>query len=269
MIRLPKIKGYHVDKQSYSDFAESLSTIPLPQENLGASSEPTMDVYGYALDNPGKPTIFIQGNIHGNEWVTAYTVRDFIIGLVNDSFPSIPKSITGRLKANFNWYFIPCLNPWGFDNLKRRNKNNVDINRDYADFSQPEGIISRDKLLEKKPFLFIDVHDGKTYTPRPYIWHNSAHYKPMYRDIQGSLNLTVGNPFWVERDEPLPTSGRDFMMNQPNPQGIPTISHLIETERAATPARRMEEGLNHLLIDVLYAEHYLEKRLLTMSKLTQ
>lgn len=62
-------------------------------------------------DGLSRPAIVIDGGIHAREWISPATVLYFIGQLVSgDEFDYSPK-----LLDKFDWYFIPLLNPDGYE----------------------------------------------------------------------------------------------------------------------------------------------------------
>lgn len=92
-------------------------------------------------DGRSRPAIVIDGGIHAREWISPATVLYFIGQMVSgDDFDYSPK-----LLDKFDWYFIPLLNPDGYeyshttDRLWRKNRVNhgekcigVDLNRNFG-----------------------------------------------------------------------------------------------------------------------------------------
>ncbi|XP_030388442.1 zinc carboxypeptidase-like [Scaptodrosophila lebanonensis] len=57
----------------------------------------------------GNKAIFIEGNIHAVEWISSATVTYLLNELLNSDDPSIL-----QLTWNYDWIFVPVLNPDGF-----------------------------------------------------------------------------------------------------------------------------------------------------------
>jgi hypothetical protein len=66
-------------------------------------------------------------SIHGSEQGCAWTAAQFFRLMFED--PNDPH--LGFLRRNVVFDVIPVANPWGFANNQRKNKNGVDLNRDY------------------------------------------------------------------------------------------------------------------------------------------
>ena len=121
-----------------------------------------------------RPKIVLTSGLHGNERTTPFALFDFIKNLIEiNSYQD--------MRNSFDWYFIPLINPWGFghtaqlissgsyiwgseyssenksnynilDNTSsvhygiRRNKDGIDINRDFGTFATVEAQYVRSAL---------------------------------------------------------------------------------------------------------------------------
>jgi len=173
-------EGYEGDLLSYSDFMQHFFPVSgWESENLGPSdwqdTEIDTDIYGFSYGDLEKPTVFIDGAMHGSERGPCYGLPAFMQCIANP--PPEVKSIVQNLKQHISWYVIPILNPWGFENLQRKNINGVDINRnfdydwqngnddpnsfDYRGpfaFSEKESQILRDKINALQPCVYANYH---------------------------------------------------------------------------------------------------------------
>lgn len=60
--------------------------------------------------NPNSPAIFIDANIHANEWITSSSALWIINELLTSSDPEVQS-----LLDNYNWYILPVANPDGYE----------------------------------------------------------------------------------------------------------------------------------------------------------
>ena len=115
----------------------------------------------------------ISSGMHGNEkapaWGMALAVQEIL---------SSDRQFAQFIKSNFEVHIVPCWNPYGFENNIRRNSNNVDINRDFLDYSQSETVAFRDWITAIKDRLtaFIDVHGTSGY----YAYFEAGGDSPYY-----------------------------------------------------------------------------------------
>ena len=112
-------------------------------------------IYRYKIGN-GKTKILLWSQMHGNESTTTKALFDFLKLLKNDSDLSI------SLLKSFTFCCIPMLNPDGSKLYTRENANNVDLNRDFYNFSQPESRLLQDVFNDFKPHYCYNLHDQRT-----------------------------------------------------------------------------------------------------------
>ncbi len=94
--------------------------------------------------------------MHGNESTTTKAIVDFLHFLNSDS-----KEAKSILEC-FTLFIIPILNPDGAEAYTRVNANQVDLNRDSVDLSQPESQLLRRCFDEFKPDFAFNMHDQRT-----------------------------------------------------------------------------------------------------------
>lgn len=132
-------------------------------ENLENNFE--LKTIGYSvLDLPihatvfgtGKTKILIWSQMHGNESTSTKGLIDFFSLL--DSHVDFRKLIS----ENYTLYCIPILNPDGAKAYTRVNANNIDLNRDAFDCSQPESKALRAVYEEFQPDFCYNLHDQRT-----------------------------------------------------------------------------------------------------------
>ncbi len=95
--------------------------------------------------------------MHGNESTTTKALFDLINTLLNERDPII-KTILSRCTL----YIIPILNPDGAEAYTRLNANNVDLNRDAQQLSQPESLILKSAFEQFKPNYCFNLHGQRT-----------------------------------------------------------------------------------------------------------
>ncbi|XP_037814177.1 zinc carboxypeptidase-like [Lucilia sericata] len=59
---------------------------------------------------PGNKAIFVESNIHAIEWISSATTTCFFENLLNSEDPNMK-----NLLENYDWIFVPVLNPDGFE----------------------------------------------------------------------------------------------------------------------------------------------------------
>ncbi len=114
----------------------------------------------------GENKILMWSQMHGNESTTTKAVLDFI------NFLNEPNETSVAIKKNCTLYIIPILNPDGAEAYTRINANEIDLNRDAQNLSQPESIVLRNIYNEVKPGFCFNLHGQRTIfnvgdTPKP------------------------------------------------------------------------------------------------------
>lgn len=104
----------------------------------------------------GKIKIYLWSQMHGNESTTTKALFDLFV------FLSSEDETAAEFKKTFTLLCIPILNPDGAEAYTRANANDVDLNRDSADLSQPESKVLRSVFEEFKPDFCFNLHDQRS-----------------------------------------------------------------------------------------------------------
>lgn len=104
----------------------------------------------------GNTRIFIWSQMHGNESTTTKALSDFLNFLKSDH------ELSKAYLKHFTFHIIPIVNPDGAETYTRENANNIDLNRDSVNLSQPESVILRDAFTAFKPHYCYNMHDQRT-----------------------------------------------------------------------------------------------------------
>ncbi|ESU24946.1 hypothetical protein FEDK69T_05030 [Flavobacterium enshiense DK69] len=104
----------------------------------------------------GKIKVYMWSQMHGNESTTTKALFDFFNVLNSDS------DLAADLKKTFTFLCIPILNPDGAEAYTRVNANEVDLNRDSKDLSQPESQLLRQLFEDFQPDFCFNLHDQRT-----------------------------------------------------------------------------------------------------------
>lgn len=104
----------------------------------------------------GKKKIFMWSQMHGNESTTTKALFDLF------NFLSSNEDDAKIIKENFTLLIIPILNPDGAEAYTRVNANEIDLNRDSVDLSQPESQLLRKTFENFKPDYCFNLHDQRT-----------------------------------------------------------------------------------------------------------
>jgi hypothetical protein len=112
-------------------------------------------IYSYKVGT-GETKIFLWSQMHGNESTTTKALFDFINVLNSGT------DLAKQLLNAFTFYCIPILNPDGAKLYTRANANEVDLNRDSQNLTQPESKVLRAAFEEFKPDYCFNLHDQRT-----------------------------------------------------------------------------------------------------------
>lgn len=104
----------------------------------------------------GKTKMYLWSQMHGNESTTTKALFDLFKFLSSDD------KTAAEFKNTFTLLCIPILNPDGAEAYTRVNANDVDLNRDSVNLSQPESKVLRHLFKEFKPDFCFNLHDQRT-----------------------------------------------------------------------------------------------------------
>jgi hypothetical protein len=208
----PTVEGYEaVDHVSdnivldtvYTVYDDLVTNYPdyVTRTQLGLDASGTYPIYRYefkpddvvtsASNNKKLPKIIIITGVHGEEKSSVISLRNFMRDVANN-WSTNP--LLEFVRWNVHLVIIPIVNPYGFMLRRRKNANNVDLNRqgsfrweiggstnpsapDYkgtAPFSEVEAQYVRDTILSNLDAIaFYDYHmngsSGDEY--RTMFWH--------------------------------------------------------------------------------------------------
>lgn len=104
----------------------------------------------------GEIKILMWSQMHGNESTTTKALFDFIAFLFSQD------SVAQELKQKFTFCILPMVNPDGAALYTRENYNQVDLNRDSVNLSEPESRILRKAFDDFEPSYCYNLHDQRT-----------------------------------------------------------------------------------------------------------
>ena len=113
------------------------------------------DIYQIKIGS-GKTKVLIWSQMHGNESTTTKALFDFF------NFLSSDDKLAQKIKEEYTLVCIPMLNPDGAYLYTRENANNIDLNRDASEASQPEMKLLLAIYKEFKPDYCYNLHDQRT-----------------------------------------------------------------------------------------------------------
>ncbi len=149
--KMKKIRGRYITKKDVND---ALSYLNLNKKTIGRSvNNIPIDLYKFGK---GDTKILMWSQMHGNETTTTKTVLDLI------SFFQQKNKFSQAILEHCELYIIPILNPDGAEAYTRENANNIDLNRDAQNRSQPESKALRSVFDTIKPHFCFNLHGQRT-----------------------------------------------------------------------------------------------------------
>lgn len=112
-------------------------------------------VYKYKIGR-GTTKILMWSQMHGNESTTTKGLLDFM-NLLNSN-----EAFVQEILSNYTFCIIPMLNPDGSEVYTRENANNVDLNRDFQNLTQPESQLLMQFCKDYQPDICFNLHDQRT-----------------------------------------------------------------------------------------------------------
>ena len=152
-LKADQVQGRYVVNEQLIAFLNTM-TPTFKVETVGRSVE-GRPVQGVTIGK-GKKRILMWSQMHGNESTTTKAVLDLIKLLASNS------NVAGQILEHCTLHIIPILNPDGAFAYTRLNANQVDLNRDAQNRSQPESVILRDSYDNFKPDFCFNLHDQRT-----------------------------------------------------------------------------------------------------------
>lgn len=143
--------------------------------------------------------ILICSGVHGDEKTSVVGVKNFISELLSST-----DDWANYIKSNYVIHIVPILNPWGFDNMSRNNKDNININRDYDDFETSEARAMRDYIAKFGDNLKIIIDSHNTNLDMPYIgtketFKNFKLYNRSAIQLSGALSSYLSTVYSADK----------------------------------------------------------------------
>lgn len=170
------------------------------------------------LGNPAaKKAIVVISRQHPPEVTGYFAMQSFVDTLAADT------ALAKKFRKDWTVYVVPLMNPDGVDGgFWRHNVGGIDLNRDWADFNQPETRAVRDVLQQRaqagtKFYFGIDFHstwDDIYYTLDPKfvgnlpglvpewldrIQHEIPNYKPVVQASDRLEPTTVSRNYFLKQ----------------------------------------------------------------------
>lgn len=153
-----------------------------------------------------KTPIFINNNIHGNEWEGT----DAALKLIEELAKAKDAKTAGLLAKN-RIYLNVTANPDGRIAGTRPNSNGFDLNRDFITATQPETRAIRQIAIDKQPAVMLDLHGyvngtliEPTTPPHGENYEYDLFLKNAYANALGMEKAVNGLGYTAEKDGVLP-----------------------------------------------------------------
>ncbi|WP_034058998.1 M14 family zinc carboxypeptidase [Lacinutrix jangbogonensis] len=151
----------HKETTIYGRYIHSEHIEPLLKKhasnfNIEVVGESVLEENIYSIRvGSGEKKILMWSQMHGNESTTTKSIFDLLNFFADNNLSeSILKACTIVI--------IPILNPDGAKVYTRLNANNVDLNRDAQNLTQPESKVLRDVFMNFKPDYCFNLHGQRT-----------------------------------------------------------------------------------------------------------
>ncbi|MFI6283252.1 M14 family zinc carboxypeptidase [Streptomyces sp. NPDC051018] len=149
-----------------------------------------------------KTPVFINNNIHGNEWEGT----DAALKLIEELAKAKDAKTVGLLAKN-RIYLNVTANPDGRIAGTRANSNGFDLNRDFITASQPEVRVMRQIAIDKQPAVMLDLHGyvngtliEPTTPPHGENYEYDLFLKNAYANALGMEKAVNGLGYTLEKD---------------------------------------------------------------------
>ncbi|MEO9893323.1 M14 family zinc carboxypeptidase [Aurantibacter sp.] len=153
-IKVSSVSGRYITNESIDDFLSNLNESFIV-ETIGKSVQ-QRPIKSVTVGN-GSRRIFMWSQMHGNESTTTKAVLDVL------NFLSTNQQDSRDLLNNCTLKIIPILSPDGAAAYTRVNANQVDLNRDAQDLTQPESIVLHETFKSFNPHFAFNLHGQRTF----------------------------------------------------------------------------------------------------------
>jgi len=282
-ITAPAIPGFDFAKTSYEDLVARFLAIPGYTSTLLGQSVNGRPIYGFALGDFSKPTMYVEGNIHGyHEWRTCWWVSEYMKILADPTLSPAHTSILNDLRSRYSFYFIPSVNPDGYGTIDTpgpyTNANGVSVSENFdvnwskgvhtppndeyrgpSPFSEPESQIVRDKVLSLKPISLLCTHTWSSSTVgwttrHPQYAADDAAITDFYDSLKATLGYSDAT-YNQKFSAILPTgSAYNWANTQTSPLGRPTIAQVLESGGGMTVQDQSRVGMTGILYHMLMVD---------------
>lgn len=284
MFKVVPLEGFNYSKTTYEEIIGKIKEIPEYTQCYLGDSYDGHEMFGFSLGDMSKPTIYIQGNIHGgHEWRTVHWVGKFMEVLQNPK--GLPQEkIINSLKARYSFYFIPSCNPDGYVNNTYGNGNGVSLSENFDfmwdkgeknpespyyqgeyPFSEPEAQHIRDVILDVKPVSVVCNHTWGGHTGFCIRRPQNGYFYELLHDMYKSVYITTGES--SDRDSRFHSvlnkaSVYNWAGELKSRVGRDTLALVFETGSLRSHYDQAMLGLNGMLIYCMYVDKWMTENVL-------
>lgn len=119
-----------------------------------------------------RAAVMLIGSQHGDEPAGREAILRFVAGMA-DNLDGDLTELLGRRPV----VAVPTSNPDGIDAGRRRNANDVDLNRDHVARAQPETRALHSVLARVRPLVVLDMHESRKHVkPGSVVEFSRGHH---------------------------------------------------------------------------------------------
>ena len=251
---------------------DRLLPLGFKKEEIGLTQDGNFMMYAYSI-NLDKPVFWLDSNMHGSEWWTCYYCLDFIEQVWGDTY--FDKKVSKAIRDNLGMYYIPSMNPWGYEYVKYYQSRGVNLNRNFdSNFytytngnAQWEGNNYKGEYPESeqetknvinafnkvKPFLAINCHTTTGNGNGVDMNGKYPEYKVLTKDILNSMKVTYPEAGALEWNGQFSPSAQAWYGMQKSKEGTNVIASILEHQ---SDTDRYNIGLTTLFIITLTVINY-------------
>lgn len=152
-VKEQKLFGRYITNQHIEPLLESLKN-DFEISVIGESVQ-LKPIYQVKIGS-GKTKIYMWSQMHGNETTCTKALFDLFNYLKSDA------ESAKEIRERFTLLCIPIANPDGAEAYTRTNANDIDLNRDSVNLSQPESRLLRKVFDDFQPDFCFNLHDQRT-----------------------------------------------------------------------------------------------------------
>ena len=110
-------------KEARAKFKQSAHDVGATVQSIGLTSGYEVDVA--SVGSTDKPTLILSSALHGVEGFAGSAVQLAVLDALQSGFASV------ELAEQICMVFVHGINPFGFENIRRFDENNIDLNRNF------------------------------------------------------------------------------------------------------------------------------------------